>query len=314
MTDTTAPSKRLWHEMLIYAAYYAPRGRRRLYLLAKELSVRYLHPDDLLIGIIGDEGAGKSTFIRGLFPGLELTNDDEGVNLRSTPLFEFDTDDFFSGHTFHLDARYEAAFRQRHEIATAVRQALEHGRRVVVEHFDLLHETLGFNAQVLFGIGEEVIVVRPTVFGPLPEAIRRVVARTIRFRRMVHSAEDLTMLVLRRDYDFTPAALHSEVKHGFVICFTEEPQIDIAALEHKVNELIRQDLPIEPARGDSIRIGTELVRCTGTRTHVASTGRITDFRLLHEYRQDPLSREYMLIGMVGRSEVSGFEDLAPVVG
>jgi hypothetical protein len=72
-------------ETLIYSAYYAPRGRQRLYMLAGELSNRYIYPNDLLIGIIGAEGSGKSTLIKGLFPGLELTNDDEGVNLRPMP-------------------------------------------------------------------------------------------------------------------------------------------------------------------------------------------------------------------------------------
>ncbi|MEW6711373.1 MAG: hypothetical protein AB1403_16230, partial [Candidatus Riflebacteria bacterium] len=60
-------------ETLIYSVYYAPRGRPRLYTLAGQLAGRYLTPDDLLIGIIGAEGSGKSTLIKGLFPGLELT-------------------------------------------------------------------------------------------------------------------------------------------------------------------------------------------------------------------------------------------------
>jgi hypothetical protein len=68
-------------ETLIFAVYYAPpRGRIRLYRLGRELAERHLLPPELLVGIIGAEGAGKSTLIRGIFPGLELTNDDEGVN------------------------------------------------------------------------------------------------------------------------------------------------------------------------------------------------------------------------------------------
>ena len=93
-------------ENLIYATYYAPRGSKRLYILGGELSQRYLYPTDLLIGIIGAEGSGKSTLIKGLFPGLELTNDDDGVNLQPAPIFKFAGKDFFSGHTFHLDIRY----------------------------------------------------------------------------------------------------------------------------------------------------------------------------------------------------------------
>ena len=43
-------------ETLIYSAYYAPRGRQRMFALGSQLSERYLKPDDLLIGIIGSEG------------------------------------------------------------------------------------------------------------------------------------------------------------------------------------------------------------------------------------------------------------------
>ncbi len=114
----------------------------RLYKLGKELAQRYLAPSDLLIAIIGNAGAGKSTLIKGLFPGLELTNDDSGVNVKSTPLFTFSEDDFFSGHTFHIDYLYEKAFHQRYEIVDAINRAIDNNRRVVVEHFDLLYPYL----------------------------------------------------------------------------------------------------------------------------------------------------------------------------
>ena len=156
---------------------------------------------------MGAEGSGKSTLIKGLFPGLELTNDDDGINVRPTPLYDFDPDDPFSGHTFHIDVRYELAFHQKYELAEAIHKAISHGRRVIVEHFDLLYEALGYNAQVLIGIGEEIIVARPTVFGPFPEAIKTIVDRTIKYRLMAHSAEDITGLILEEDYHIPlPAA------------------------------------------------------------------------------------------------------------
>ena len=107
---------------LVEVRYHAPRGQRRLYSLAENLSREYLFPTDVLVGVIGLEGAGKSTLIRGLFPGLELTNDDEGINHNTSPLFDFDEHDYFSGHTFHLDIRFESAFHQMHEIADAIRR------------------------------------------------------------------------------------------------------------------------------------------------------------------------------------------------
>ena len=301
-------------ENLIYSAYYAPRGRRRLYVLAGELASRYLYPSDLLIGIIGAEGSGKSTLIKGLFPGMELTNDDEGVNIRPTPLFDFSPDDFFSGHTFHIDIRYELAFRQKYEIIEAINRAVEHNRRVVIEHFDLIYDALGYNAQIIIGIGEEVIVTRPTVFGPTPAAVQKVVAKTIRYRLMAHSAEDITSYILERDYGYRPPDLHSDVKHGFVIGFPEKPELDVAELEQKVLEMIQADIPIQPVDENHLRIGEETIYYTGVRTHVKSSGEITDFRLLRECKWDPIDRKYLLVGIVGRQEPAGFEEIAPTIG
>ena len=64
---------------------------------------------------------------------------------------------------------------------------------MIVEHFDQIYDALGFNAQILFGIGEEIIVARPNVFGPFPAAIKAVVEKTIKYRLMAHSAEDITL-------------------------------------------------------------------------------------------------------------------------
>jgi len=69
-------------ESHIISSYFAPRGHNRMYALGRHLAQIYLSPFDKLIGIIGDAGAGKSALIRGMFPGLELTNDDDGVYIR----------------------------------------------------------------------------------------------------------------------------------------------------------------------------------------------------------------------------------------
>jgi tRNA A37 threonylcarbamoyladenosine biosynthesis protein TsaE len=300
----------VYRETLVYATYFAPRGRARLYMLAGQLSQRYLYPSDLLIGIIGTEGSGKSTLIKGLFPGLELTNDDDGVNLRPAPIYNFSPEDYFSGHTFHVDIRYELAFKQRYEIVQAINEVISHKRRVVVEHFDLIYKDLGYNAQVLIGIGEEVIVARPTVFGPFPGAMKTVIDKTIAYRLMAHSAEDITSLVLFKDYNYKRRILHSDVKHGFVINFPDRPDIDINELEAKVNEIIAADIPIHPAGEDRIRIGDEDMYCTGTRTHVSSSGQIEHFALLKDYVYHPITDEYMLVGTVGERKVIDFDELA----
>lgn len=299
-------------EDLIFSMYYAPRGRMRLYNLGRELAQRYLAPSDLLIGIIGNAGSGKSTLIKGLFPGLELTNDDSGVNLRSTPLFTFREDDFFSGHTFHIDYLYEKAFHQQFEIIEAINRAIDNNRRVIVEHFDRIYPSLGYNAQVLFGIGEEVIVARPTVFGPSPESIRKVVDRTIHYRLMAHSAEDITSMVLADEYDYKNPVLHSDVKHGFVISFPDRPEISIEELEGKIRNIIDSDIPIQPSGENHIRIGDEKVYCTGVRTHVKRTSEIEGFHFKKEYLYDPIGKQYLLVGVVGKKQDAGFEDIVTI--
>ena len=50
--------------------------------LGEQISHRHLNYSDRLIGIVGDAGAGKSSLIKGMFPGLQLSNDDDIVNPR----------------------------------------------------------------------------------------------------------------------------------------------------------------------------------------------------------------------------------------
>ena len=304
------------HETLIYAVYYAPRGRLRLYRLGRDIAERHLFPTDLLVGIIGAEGAGKSTLIRGLFPGLELTNDDEGINLRTAPIFDFNETDRFGPHTYHIDVRYEQAFHQLWEIAEVVTEAIKHRRRVIVEHFDLLYPHLDFNAQIILGIGEEVVVARPNVFGPHPDAIKEIVYHTVKYRKMAHSAEDITSLILSKDYGIPIPQFHSDVKHGFVIGFSEPPPIiDLKKLEADVNSYIARDLPIVPVGENHIRIGGEIMECTGVRTHVTSSGQIESFRLLPALRFNPIEREHLLVGIVGDGrEDAGFDHILKIAG
>ncbi len=299
---------------LLSANYFAPRGKDRLYILGKVLAERYLYPSDLLIGVIGGEGSGKSTLIQGLFPGLELTNDDDGVNLRSAPIYDSAEEGFFNAHTFHIDARYERAFRQTHEIVNAVKSAVRNGKRVVVEHFDLVYEQLGYNAQVLVSIGEEVRLHRPTVFGPSPLILKQEAEEGGRYRLMAHSAEDITSMILMEDYGYDPPDIHSEVRHGFVIGFPKKLDVDIAELEEKVRLLIEEGHPIKAAETKHIMIGGKRLSCTGRRIHVANTRDIENFRLLKELRYDPASHEHLLVGLVGSEPVADPNTFSPVTG
>lgn len=101
-----------------------------------------------------------------------------------------------------------------------MKKAISAGRRVVVEHFELLYPLLNVNAEVLIGIGEEVVVTIPTLFGPFPAEIAEEAYESLVYRKMAHSAEDLTGIVLEQ-MGIEPPTIHSDVRRGFVVEFAQ---------------------------------------------------------------------------------------------
>ncbi len=292
-------------QSLVYAVYFAPRGRERLLALGEELSQRHLSFNDKLVGIVGDAGSGKSLIIRGMFPGLTLSNDDDGIDTHKIMQVrrELDLDTSFRNSTYHLDMRFQMAFTQMFEIVDFVKGALDRGRRVIIEHFDLLYPFLHINADIMLGIGEEIIVTRPTIFGPLPKDLYNIVFNSLKKRRMTHTAEDLTMLVLKRHYDLPGQVVHGEVRGGFVFRCNLQPDIDIYEVEEKVKGLIDIDLDVSYYDENHILLGeNEIIPCTGPRIHVRSTGEIENFNLIKDWRYDQRAEAYCLVGMVGESE------------
>lgn len=296
----------LQHQNLREAIYFAPRGKERLLHLGNYLAQRYLDPSDRLVGFIGSSGMGKSLLIRGMFPGLELTNDDENVNIRPLPLVRDIRSGSFRSHTYHVDVCFEMAFVPLSELASCVREAVLSGRRVVVEHFDTLSPLLPMNAQLLVGVGEEVIVARPTMFGPRAADIASRVFASSRFRKMVHTAEDLTTLVLM-DLDQPMPECHSDLTHGFILEYEQELSVDLIMVERKVQQAIAANLPVTYYDEGHIKIGDRLIPCTGPRIHVSRTGHIQGFTLEPRFYFDPLSNHYLLVGTVG-SVSKGMED------
>ena len=283
----------------IISSYYAPRGHNRMYALGQQLAQMYLSPNDKLIGVIGDAGSGKSALIRGMFPGLELTNDDNGVYVRPLPLLEQDTGfAFFSPHTYHLDIRFENGFTQMTVLADAIAEALDKGKRVIVEHFDLVYPLLGANANLLLGVGEQVLICRPTLFGPEPDEIKKEVYKTLHFRLMAHTAEDLCEMYMD-SFDMDRCG-HDDVKHGFAIYFPEtKPDFDIVELENKVKAVIAENLPITYVDDHHISVGDKIHKCSGPRIHVSNTSQVENFRLMHHFMYDRFKRRYLLVGCVG---------------
>ncbi len=294
-------------ECHILSSYFAPRGHNRMYALGMQLSQLYLSPFDNLIGVIGDAGSGKSALIRGMFPGLELTNDDDGVYARPLPILDR-TEGFFTPHTYHLDIRFETGFTQLTALADAVKEALHNGKRVIVEHFDLLYPLLDFNADLLIGVGEQILLSRPTIFGPEPEEIKSKVYESLSYRLMAHTAEDLCELCMPAEE--LERCGHDDVRHGFVITFNDTiPNINIEELEAKVNEMIKANLPITYADNNHVSIGDIIHPCTGPRTHVTSTGMIENFHLLNHFIHDRFNHRYLLVGCVGKNAEENLKKL-----
>lgn len=287
----------------ILSSYFAPRGHNRLYALGIQIAQSYLSPNDKLIGIIGEAGSGKSALIRGMFPGLELTNDDNGVYVRPLPILHQDNGmAFFSPHTYHLDIRLENGFTQMSVLADAISEALDNGKRVVVEHFDLVYPLLGANANLLIGVGEEVVIARPNMFGPEPSAIKETVYKSLPYRLMAHTAEDLCEICMPKE-DMLRCG-HDDVRHGFAIYFSDiKPNFEIIELEKKVNDLIDQDLPVTYVDENHISVGEHIHQCNGPRVHVHRTGQVENLHILHHFLYDRFKRRYLLVGCVGeRSE------------
>ena len=272
-----------------------------MYSLGMQLAQMYLSPTDKLIGIIGEAGSGKSALIRGMFPGLELTNDDNGVYIRPLPLLEMDSGfAFFSPHTYHVDIRFENGFTQMTVLAEAITDALRKGKRVIVEHFDLVYPLLGYNANILIGVGEQVMVARPNLFGPEPEEIRSVVYESLHYRLMAHTAEDLCEMCMDT-FDMERCG-HDDVKHGFALYFPDTPpSFDVAELEKKVLDIIDQQLPVTYVDERHISVGGQVHICNGPRIHVPNTGNVENFKLLPHLIHDPFKRRYLLVGCVGEN-------------
>lgn len=291
-----------YHRMqqsLILASFFAPRGQKRIYDLGMQIAQLYLTPFDKLIGFIGDAGSGKSALVKGMFPGLELTNDDDGVNVRPVPILDIDDSfGFYTPHTYHLDIRFETGFTQPHILADAIMDAIRKGKRVVVEHFDLIYPLLPRNADLMIGVGEQVLINRPTIFGPEPDEFVRQVHTSLPYRLMAHTAEDLCEMHM--EPELVDSCKHDDIHHGFVLDFKDRlPDIDLVELERRVNEDITANLSVHYHDENHIAVGDRLHQCSGPRTHVSNTGKIQGFRLNHEIVYDNQQDRYLLIGFVG---------------
>ena len=291
--------RNLLQEYMVSAQYFAPRGRERLMFLGEQIAHKHLHYDDRLIGIVGDAGSGKSSLINGMFPGLELSNDDDIINPRKIMQVRDLMQDLPDAATYHLDIRFQMAFTQMYEIVDFVNNVLDKNRRIVIEHFNLLYKALGINADIIVGIGEEIIVTRPTIFGPIPQSIYEIVHESLKFRKMAHTAEEVVAQVLMNNFGVSIDDFYSsDIRNGFVLKFNKEPNVDLQKLEILSQEMLSQNLDVSYYDEDHIQMGDKIIPCDGARFHVNNTSEIENFSLLKKLMKEPKSNVFNLIGVI----------------
>lgn len=277
--------------------YFAPYGRENMLLMGEYISQRHLTYQDRLIGIIGRAGSGKSSLIRGMFPGLELSNDDDTLNPRKIMQVRADMlEHVQQTTTHHIDMRFQTAFTQMFEIVDFVNSALSKNKRVIVEHFELLYPALGVNADLLIGVGEEIIVTRPSVFGPSPQSISDIVGKSLSYRRMGHSMEDIITTILSQELGVPQTVFFSgNMRNGVVLKFSAKPELDIAELEKRVRKLVNEHVDIGYYDENHVQIGDKVIECDGPRLHVRNTSEISDFVFLPELVWDTQTNAYCLV-------------------
>lgn len=285
---------------VIYTIFFAPRGNQRMMELGMKITQMYLNPFDKIIGIIGDKDSGKSMLIKGMFPGIQVCECEDEFDAQNMPLFNSEDVGFYTPRTFHVDVRAASRFIPLKKIAEVVLEVAGKNKRVIVEHFENLYPVMGRNADLLIGIGEEVIVTRPNIFGPLPQNIADIVFKSLIYRKMAHSAEDLFEYCVN-DLD-RPKSTYSDIRHGFLLDYEKDPGFDLEEIEKKMLQLIEEDIPIIPYDEDHIKIKDTIMKCTGPRMHVESTGQIKNFSLYKEVFYDTKFGNYIVVGTVGTKE------------
>lgn len=286
-------------EYSVSSQYFAPRGRERLMQLGEHIASKHLHFSDKLIGIVGDAGSGKSSLIKGMFPGLELSNDDDVINPRKIMQVRAGMETFSDAGSYHIDMRFQMAFTQMFEIVEFVKNTLDRGKRIIVEHFDQLYPALGINADIMVGIGEEIIVTRPSIFGPLPKSIFEIVHKSLEYRKMAHTSEDVTMKILEDEFGVSKENyFSSDIRKGFVLRFFKEPKIDLEKLEKRIKEILAYDVSVSYYDEDHIQIGDSVIECDGPRLHVSNTSKVINFSLVQRIVHDPKTSTWCLIGLI----------------
>ena len=166
------------------------------------------------------------------------------------------------------------------------------------------------NADLLIGVGEEVVLARPNVFGPEPYEVRDIVYKSLPYRLKSHTAEDLCEMLLPPE-DYARCG-HADCRHGFVLTFPDHPpKVDLPQLQEKIHEYIKMDLPVTYVDEGHVSIGDMIHPCNGPRTHVSRTGQIGDLQLLYRFVHDKRKNRYLLVGCIGEENLDYIRKMNP---
>ena len=170
---------------------------------------------------------------------------------------------------------------------------------------------LNMNADLLIGVGEEIVLTRPRIFGPFPEEIYKMVYTSLPYRLMAHTAEDICEYFMPKDEILR--CTHDDIRHGFIVAFPDyQPNFDLVELENKVNDVIKREIPVSYYDDNHIKIGDIIHPCTGPRTHVSNTKMIKEFHLLHHFIYDVINKRYLMVGCVGENSLEKLKSLDSV--
>lgn len=284
----------------MFSQYFAPRGKERLLFLGEQIAQLHLNYKDRLIGIIGDAGSGKSSLINGMFPGLELSNDDDNLSPQKIMQVRNVFDELPDSTTYHMDMRFQTAFTQMHEIVEFVTKVIESKRRIIIEHFDILYPVLKMNADIMIGIGEVIVVTRPSIFGPSPKNLYDFMHTSLKFRNMAHTAEDVTIELLKTEFGISESLFYSaDIRNGFVLRFPKKVELDFDKLADMINKKLAENLPVAYYDEHHIMMGNKIIKCDGPRFHVRNTSEVKDFELIKEFIEDVKNGTYCLVGLLG---------------
>lgn len=167
-----------------------------------------------------------------------------------------------------------------------------------MEHFNTLNQALGRNADLLIAIGEEIIVTRRRSLG---HSHRCCVHHSLRFRKMAHTAEEVTATVLYELYGLSMHDYYSaDIRNGYVLKFNEKPNLDFDLVEERILEIIRENRQVDYYDDLHIRFGDVIIPLAPVLVYTCALRvRLTIFLHKELVYDERVYQAHCLIGLIG---------------